>query len=51
MAVAAIAFFVVTEPEKKMTMHYCRLLILKHREEGDGNKLSSPSLLQHHARK
>jgi hypothetical protein len=33
-------------------MHCCRLLLLKHREEGDINKLLLPSLLQqHHARK
>jgi hypothetical protein len=49
--IATVAFFATIKLEKKMMMH-CFLFILKHRKEGDDNKLPSPSLLQqNHARK
>jgi hypothetical protein len=35
-----------------MAASYCRLfLLLKHKEEGDGSLLPSPSLLQQHHRR
>ncbi len=43
-----VVFFCI-KAIKKTDRIYCRVfLILKHREEGNGNKLMSPLLLQHH---
>jgi hypothetical protein len=37
MAVAIVSFFVATPPQKKMMAHCRCLLLLKHKEEGDGS--------------
>ncbi len=45
-----VAFLFATPPQKKTIAHCHHLLLLKHKDEGNGNKLL-PSLLQYHQKK
>jgi hypothetical protein len=44
-SITIIIFFIATTLQKKTMTHYHCLLLLKHKEKSNGNKLPLPSLL------